>query len=98
MADTASAARRTGRCQSPTGHISFLQPLHFAPVSRVWLLLPSRSSAETQCFQASSAYVPAWERDGQPPGVCMMLGTLDTGKTKEHFMVASRGPGLLWNL
>ena len=60
--------------------------------------LPSRSSAETQSFQASSAYVPAWERDRQPPGVCMMLGTLDTGRTKEHFMVASRGPGPLWNL
>ena len=37
--ETASGAQRTGRCQSPTAHISFLQLLGFAPVSVVWLLV-----------------------------------------------------------
>ena len=36
-------------------------------------------------------------RDGQPSGICVVLGTLDTVRTKEHFMVTSRGPALLLN-
>lgn len=39
MAEMASAAQRTGRCWSPTGHVSFLQLLASAPVSGVWLLV-----------------------------------------------------------
>lgn len=53
MAEMASAARRTGRCQSPTGHISFLQPLHFAPVSEVWLLVVASHRGALRKLRAS---------------------------------------------
>lgn len=53
MAETASAAQRTGRCQSPTGHISFLQPLAFAPVSVVWLPVVASHHGALQKLSAS---------------------------------------------
>lgn len=53
MAETASAAQRTGRCQGSTGHISFLQPLGFAPVSVVWLPVVASHHGALQKLSAS---------------------------------------------
>lgn len=53
MVEMASVAQRTGRCQSPTGHISFLQPLGFTPVSVVWLLVVASHRGALQKLSAS---------------------------------------------
>lgn len=80
MAETASGAQRTGRCQSPTGHISFLQLLGFAPVSVVWLLVvASHCGALQKLSDSKPAQLMSQRGKGAEQGPAALRCLRDSG-------------------
>lgn len=89
MVEMASVAQRTGRCQSPTGHINFLWPPWFTPVSVVWLLVVA---SHVGALQKLGGFKPAQlmsqrgegrqSRDGQPSRHLHGAGHLDWGEQR----------------
>lgn len=72
--------------ESHRSHQLSLQPLGFTPVSVVWLLVVASHRGALQKLSASKpAQLMSQRGEGQPSGICVVLGTLDTGRTKEHF-------------
>ena len=66
------------RCSIPTGHVIFLLPLGFTPVSVVWLLMVASHHGALWKLSASkpalsSAYAPPWEtgRAGTSSARCL---------------------------